>query len=58
MPAKTCCSSTFSDEELAQRRAAWQPHKPNYTRGILGKYAKLVSSSSRGAIVTDLDLFE
>jgi dihydroxy-acid dehydratase len=45
------------DEELAQRRAAWQPRKPNYTRGILGKYAKLVSSSSRGA-VTDLDLFE
>ncbi|RZM77990.1 dihydroxy-acid dehydratase [Leptolyngbya iicbica] len=47
----------ISDEELAQRRAAWQPRKPNYTRGILGKYAKLVSSSSRGA-VTDLDLFE
>jgi dihydroxy-acid dehydratase len=47
----------ISDDELAQRRAAWQPHKPNYTRGILGKYAKLVSSSSRGA-VTDLDLFE
>lgn len=46
-----------SDEELAQRRAAWQARKPNYTRGILGKYAKLVSSSSRGA-VTDLDLFE
>ncbi|WP_204137785.1 dihydroxy-acid dehydratase [Halomicronema sp. CCY15110] len=47
----------ISDAELAQRRAAWQPRKPNYTRGILGKYAKLVSSSSRGA-VTDLDLFE
>ncbi|MEM0979188.1 MAG: dihydroxy-acid dehydratase [Cyanobacteria bacterium P01_H01_bin.58] len=44
------------DEELAQRRAAWQPRKPNYTRGILGKYAKLVSTSSRGA-VTDMDLF-
>jgi dihydroxy-acid dehydratase len=47
----------ISDEELAQRRAAWQARRPNYTRGILGKYAKLVSSSSRGA-VTDLDLFE
>ncbi|MEO1095619.1 MAG: dihydroxy-acid dehydratase [Cyanobacteria bacterium J06638_28] len=45
-----------SEEELAQRRAAWQPRKPNYTRGILGKYAKLVSTSSRGA-VTDMDLF-
>jgi len=47
----------ISDDELAQRRKAWQARKPNYTRGILGKYAKLVSSSSRGA-VTDLDLFE
>ncbi len=47
----------ISDEELAQRRANWQPRQPNYKRGILGKYAKLVSSSSRGA-VTDLDLFE
>ncbi|MGD1862783.1 MAG: dihydroxy-acid dehydratase [Leptolyngbyaceae cyanobacterium] len=45
------------DEELEQRRAAWRPRRPNYTRGILGKYAKLVSTSSRGA-VTDLDLFE
>jgi len=47
----------ISDEELEKRRAAWQPRQPNYTRGILGKYAKLVSTSSRGA-VTDLDLFE
>ncbi|MEM1291705.1 MAG: dihydroxy-acid dehydratase [Cyanobacteria bacterium P01_H01_bin.162] len=42
---------------LAQRRTDWSGHQPNYTRGVLGKYAKLVSSSSRGA-VTDLDLFE
>lgn len=46
----------ISDEELAARRAAWQPRPPRYTKGILGKYAKLVSSSSLGA-VTDLDLF-
>ncbi|MGF1459146.1 MAG: dihydroxy-acid dehydratase [Leptolyngbyaceae cyanobacterium] len=45
-----------SDEKLTKRREAWQPRQPNYTRGILGKYAKLVSSSSRGAM-TDLDLF-
>lgn len=44
------------DEELAKRRAAWVPPTPPYKRGVLGKYAKLVSSSSRGA-VTDLDLF-
>jgi dihydroxy-acid dehydratase len=45
-----------SDEELAQRRAKWQPRQPRYTTGILGKYAKLVSSSSVGAL-TDKDLF-
>ena len=45
-----------SDEKLAQRRAQWQPPQPRYTKGVLAKYAKLVSSSSVGA-VTDLDLF-
>jgi dihydroxy-acid dehydratase len=45
-----------SDEELSRRRANWKPMPPRYTKGILAKYAKLVSSSSVGA-VTDLDLF-
>ncbi|HEY9688840.1 MAG TPA: dihydroxy-acid dehydratase [Coleofasciculaceae cyanobacterium] len=45
-----------SDEELATRRAQWQPREPRYKRGVLAKYAKLVSSSSLGA-VTDLNLF-
>jgi len=45
-----------SDEELARRRANWQPRPPRYTKGVLGKYAKLVSSSSLGAL-TDLNLF-
>ncbi len=45
----------LSDEELEQRRASWVPLKPRYTRGVLAKYAKLVSSSSVGA-VTDLEL--
>ncbi|NDJ17966.1 dihydroxy-acid dehydratase [Myxacorys almedinensis] len=44
-----------SDDELARRRAAWVPPAPRYTRGVLAKYAKLVSSSSLGA-VTDLGL--
>jgi len=44
-----------SDEELAQRRSNWQPPAPRYPRGVLAKYAKLVSSSSLGA-VTDLNL--
>ncbi len=42
-----------SAEELEQRRKAWTPKKPKYTSGVLMKYAKLVSSSSLGA-VTDL----
>ncbi|MEG4501831.1 dihydroxy-acid dehydratase [Microcoleus sp. F10-C6] len=45
----------ISDAELEQRRALWQPPKPRYTKGVLAKYAKLVSSSSVGA-VTDLGL--
>ncbi|MCT7982787.1 dihydroxy-acid dehydratase [Laspinema sp. A4] len=45
----------ISDEELARRHANWQPRAPRYTKGVLAKYAKLVSSSSLGA-VTDLDL--
>ena len=45
-----------SDEELTRRRAAWQPRQPRYHKGVLAKYAKLVASSSVGA-VTDLDLF-
>jgi dihydroxy-acid dehydratase len=45
-----------SDPELAARRANWQAPAPRYTKGVLAKYAKLVSTSSKGA-VTDLDLF-
>jgi dihydroxy-acid dehydratase len=41
-------------EELEQRRSRWQPPTPT-TRGVLGKYARLVSSSSLGA-VTDLNI--
>ena len=39
-----------ADEEIARRRAAWQPPAPRYTRGVLAKYARLVSSSSLGAV--------
>ncbi|HEY9833824.1 MAG TPA: dihydroxy-acid dehydratase [Stenomitos sp.] len=46
----------ISDAELTSRRAKWTPRPPRYTQGILAKYAKLVASSSVGA-VTDLDLF-
>ncbi len=39
-----------SDEELARRRALWQPQIPRYTRGVLAKYARHVSSASLGAV--------
>jgi dihydroxy-acid dehydratase len=45
----------LSEAVIAERRAAWKPMAPRYTKGILAKYAKLVSSSSLGA-VTDLGL--
>jgi dihydroxy-acid dehydratase len=38
------------DGELAARRAAWQPRAPYATRGVLAKYAELVSSASLGAV--------
>ncbi|MBS3669382.1 dihydroxy-acid dehydratase [Vreelandella boliviensis] len=40
----------LSDEELMRRRAAWQQPEPRYTRGVLAKYARLVSSASTGAV--------
>ena len=43
-----------SQEELSKRKEQWQPPTPRYSRGVLAKYAKLVSSSSLGA-VTDLN---
>ncbi|MCG6659096.1 dihydroxy-acid dehydratase [Halomonas campisalis] len=43
----------LSDEELMRRRTAWQQPAPRYTRGVLAKYARMVSSASTGA-VTDL----
>ncbi|MBD2328282.1 dihydroxy-acid dehydratase [Alkalinema sp. FACHB-956] len=44
-----------SEDVLAQRKANWQPRAPRYTKGVLAKYAKLVSSSHLGA-VTDMGL--
>src|SRR5215813_2589230 len=39
-----------SDEELKRRRDSWQPPSPGYHRGVLAKYARLVGSSSTGAV--------
>ena len=38
------------EEELARRKANWQPRKPRYTSGVLAKYAKLVGSAADGAV--------
>ncbi len=40
----------ISDAELARRRTLWKPPAPHYTRGVLAKYARLVSSASVGAV--------
>jgi len=40
----------ISAEELLRRRALWRPRPSRYTRGVLAKYASLVSSSSLGAV--------
>ncbi|BBL76337.1 dihydroxy-acid dehydratase [Methylomagnum ishizawai] len=45
----------LSDAEIAERLSRWQRPAPRYTKGVLAKYAKLVSSASEGA-VTDKDL--
>ncbi len=38
------------EAEIAARRAKWSPPPPRYTRGVLAKYMKLVSTASRGAL--------
>jgi dihydroxy-acid dehydratase len=38
------------EAEIATRRAAWKAPAPRYTRGVLGKYFKLVGTASKGAV--------
>ena len=37
-------------EELKRREEGWEPLPPKYTRGVLGKYAKVVQSAAHGAV--------
>ena len=39
-----------SAAEIARRRKQWKQPKPKYTRGLMAKYVKLVSTASKGAI--------
>ena len=45
----------LSDAELKRRAKAWKPPKARYKRGVLAKYARLVSSASEGAVTDVLD---
>ena len=40
-----------SDEEMAARKAKWQPREPKVTTGYLARYASLVTSGDKGAIL-------
>ncbi len=42
-----------SENELNRRRESWIKPKPQYTSGILGKYSRVVSSSSKGAVTDE-----
>jgi dihydroxy-acid dehydratase len=41
-----------ADAEIATRKAEWQAPDVRYQRGVLAKFAKLVSSASRGAVTS------
>jgi dihydroxy-acid dehydratase len=47
---KHTISVAVSAKELAKRAKAWKAPKPRYTRGVLAKYAALVTSASEGAV--------
>jgi len=40
-----------SDEELNKRRENWKPRQPRITTGYLARYASMVTSGNRGAIL-------
>ena len=45
-------SMKVSDEEIARRKAAWQPRPIPYETGVMAKYAKLVGTASEGAVTS------
>ena len=40
-----------SDEELARRKATWTPREPKVTTGYLARYASMVTSGDKGAVL-------
>ena len=41
----------ISEEEMAKRKANWTPREPKVTTGYLARYAKMVTSGNRGAVL-------
>ena len=41
----------ISEEEMARRKAEWTPREPKVTTGYLARYAKMVTSGNRGAVL-------
>lgn len=50
--AKRRLDVELTDAEIAERLRAWQPPTPRYTRGVMAKYARSVSSASLGAVTS------
>jgi len=48
--ADNTISVDLDDDTLQARRDNWRPPEPRYTRGVLAKYARLVSTASEGAV--------
>ena len=44
-------NARISDEELARRKEKWQPREPEVTTGYLARYAAMVTSGNRGAVL-------
>jgi dihydroxy-acid dehydratase len=51
-PGERSISLEVSDAEIASRLSQWRAPEPKYPRGVLGKYARLVGSASRGAVTS------
>ncbi len=51
-PGERSISLEASDAEIASRLSRWKASEPKYPRGVLGKYARLVGSASRGAVTS------
>jgi dihydroxy-acid dehydratase len=51
-PRERSISLDAGEEEIAGRLSRWKAPEPKYPRGVLGKYARLVGSASKGAVTS------